>query len=205
VPGLQRSPRVIDGWRSFSRLAAEGNAVKRRPLFVVVLLSVALLATMLVVHCGFLPFAESGRTEAPGLPELDLEAESRKLDWQLQSTDAHRELLDRLSAELIAGRRTLPEAADLLADFSRRRTGEWLRGVGRRYPGRSEEASVAAAVVYFTLCRLQDGNPADEDTARRLAAEYRACYGVPMMLPEPAKGTAIPPCWPAASVSGAGR
>jgi hypothetical protein len=38
--------------------------------------------------------------------------------------DAHRDLLTRLSADLIAGRRRLPEAADLLADFSRRRKGE---------------------------------------------------------------------------------
>jgi hypothetical protein len=138
---------------------------------------------------------ESGRTAAPGLPESDLEAESRELDRQLQSTDAHRELLDRLSAELIAGRRTLPEAADLLADFSRRRTGEWLRGVGRRYPGRPEEAAVACALVYFTLVGLHDGNPEEEAAARHLAAEYRARYGIPLMLPEPQKGAAIPPCW----------
>jgi hypothetical protein len=38
---------------------------------------------------------------------------------------------------------------------------------------------VAAGLVYFTLFRLHDGDPADEDTARRLAAEYRACYGAP--------------------------
>ena len=31
--------------------------------------------------------------------------ESRDLDRQLQDTDAHRELLERLSADLIAGRR----------------------------------------------------------------------------------------------------
>jgi hypothetical protein len=54
-----------------------------------------------------------------------------------------------------------------------------MRGVGRLYPGRSEEASVAAALVYFTLFRLADGSPGDEETARRLAADYRACYGVP--------------------------
>jgi hypothetical protein len=75
----------------------------------------------------------------------DLEAQSRELDRQLQSTDAQRELLDRLSA-------------DLLADFSRRRTGEWLRSVGRRYPDRPEEAAVASAMVSFTLFRLHDGD-----------------------------------------------
>jgi hypothetical protein len=113
-------------------------------------------------------------------------------------------LLDRLSADLIAGRRTFPEAADLLADFSRRCTGEWLRGVGRRYPGRSEEAAVACAVIYFTLFCLHDGDPQDKKTARRLAAEYQACYGVPLTLPEPAKGVALPPCWRAATAGHTG-
>jgi hypothetical protein len=122
----------------------------------------------------------------------------------LQNTDAHRELLDRLSADLIAGHRTMPEAAAELADFSRQRTGQWLRGVGRRYPGRSEKAAVAGALVYFTLFRLRDGDAADEETARRLAAESRACYGAPLTLPEPQKGAAIPPCWRPASAVGPG-
>jgi hypothetical protein len=113
-------------------------------------------------------------------------------------------LLDRLSADLIARRCTLPEAATALADFSRQRKPAWLRGVGRRYPGRSEEASVAAALVYFTLFRLQEGDPEDEDTARRLSADYRACYGVSLALPEPAKGAAIPPGWRAAGLGRAG-
>jgi hypothetical protein len=69
----------------------------------------------------------------------------------------------------------------------------------RRYPGRSEEADVAASLVYSTLFRLRDGNPEDEATARRLF-EYRPCYGVPLTLPKPAKSGAIPPCWRAADL-----
>jgi hypothetical protein len=88
----------------------------------------------------------------------------------------------------------------VLAHFSRQRKPAWLRGVGRLYPGRSEETSVATALVYFTLFRLQGGDLSDEGTARRLAAEYRACYGVPLTLPSPAKGAAIPPCWRAAGL-----
>ena len=82
-----------------------------------------------------------------------------------------------------------------MADFSRQRKPEWLRGVGRIYPGRPEEAAVSASLVGFTMFRLHDGDAADEKTARRLAAEYRACYGIPLTLPEPQKGAAIPPCW----------
>jgi hypothetical protein len=103
-------------------------------------------------------------------------------------------LLERLSADLIAHRCTLPEAASTAAP---------LRGAGKHYPGRSEQASVAASLVYYTLFRLHD-DPADEETARRLAAESRACYGVPLTLPEPAKGAAIPPCWRAAGLVPAG-
>jgi hypothetical protein len=47
---------------------------------------------------------------------------------------------------------------------------------------------VAASLVSFCLFRPHDGDPADDETPRRLAAEYRACYGVPLTLPEPAKG-----------------
>ena len=112
-----------------------------------------------------------------------------------QNTDAHRELLDRRSSDLIAGRCTLPEAAAVLADFSRQHTPGWLRRLGRSYPGRSEEAAVAASLVYYCLFRLHDGNPEDEETGRRLAADYRACYGAPLTLPEPAKGAGIPPFW----------
>jgi hypothetical protein len=154
------------------------NAMKRWLVPVVLLLSCATLVAVVVLSGGFLPNPGAGSV-APGVVESGLDAESRELDRQLQNTDAHRELLDRLSADLIGGRRRLPEAADLLADFSRKRTGEWLRVVGRRYPGRSEEAAVACALVYFTLFCLHDGDPEDEETARRLAAEYRACYGGP--------------------------
>jgi hypothetical protein len=91
-----------------------------------------------------------------------------------------------------------------VADFARQSKPEWLRSVGRRYPGRSQQAAVACALVYFTLFRLHDGNPADEERARRLAAEYRTCYRVPLTLPEPAKGAAIPPCWRAAGLDRAG-
>jgi hypothetical protein len=121
--------------------------VKRRLLFVVLLLSGAVLAAAAVLSRGLLSTGEGDRAATPGPFDSDLDAESRELDRQLQNTDAHRELLRRLSADLIAGRRTLPEAAGLLGDFSRQRSGEWLRAVGRRYPSRSEEAAAACALV----------------------------------------------------------
>jgi hypothetical protein len=94
--------------------------VKRRRLPVVVLASCAVLAAAAIVPGGLVPIPEAGRPSPPGPLESDLDAESLELDRQLRSTAAHRELLQRLSADLIAGRRTLP-AATVLADFSRQR------------------------------------------------------------------------------------
>jgi hypothetical protein len=150
--------------------------MNRRLRAVQVLLSWAVLAA-LIARGGFLPGESPDHPAPPGLLESNLEAESGELDRQLQNTDAHRELLDRLSADLIAGRRSLPKAADLLADFSRRRTGS--RGPAGRL------------LLHPVLPARR--RPEDEKSARRLAAEYRACYGVPLTLPEPAKGAAIPP------------
>jgi hypothetical protein len=48
--------------------------------------------------------------------------------------------------------------------------------------------------------RLRTDHEAEETV--RQAAEYRACYGVPLTLREPAKGEAIPPCWRAAGAGG---
>jgi hypothetical protein len=178
--------------------------VKRRVLSVLLLLSGAVLVVVAVLYGGFRDAGGTGeRAAAPGAFGQDPEAQSRDLDRQLQSTDAHHELLDRLSADLIAGRCTLPEAATLLADFSRERKPDWLRRVGRLHPGRPEQASVAAGLVYYTLFRLQEGDPADEETARRLAADYQARYGIPFTLPAD-KGAPIPPGWRAASAGRAG-
>jgi hypothetical protein len=147
--------------------------MKRRLLPVVVLLSCAEVVAAAILSRSFLFTGGSDRAATPGAFDSEVDAESRELDRQLRSTDAHRELLDRLSADLIAGRRTLPEAADLLADFARQRKPEWLRGVGRRYPGRSEKA-----------WRPNTG-PAP---------------ATPLTLPEPVKGAALPPFWRAAGL-----
>jgi hypothetical protein len=182
--------------RLFSRLAPEDGALKRYLLPAVVLLCCALVAA--VVFSGLLGRAGLTRFAASGPSDPDPDLKAQELDRHLQSTEAHRELLGRLREDLLARRRTLPDAATVLADFAREHKPEWLHGVGRLYPGRPEGASVAASLVYFTLFRLHDGNPADEETARRLAAEYRACYDLPLTSP---KGTSpAPPCWRAAGL-----
>jgi hypothetical protein len=174
--------------------------MKCRVFTVVVLLSCAVLAAVEVLSSGILSHPGAGRSDDPGPFASDLEAENRELDRQLQSTAAHHELLERLSTDLIARHRTLPEAATVLADYSRQSKPDWLRRVGRLYPGRSEQAATAASLVNYSLFRLRDGDPADEETARRLAAEYRACYGILFTLPAD-KGAPTPPGSRAAGLS----
>jgi hypothetical protein len=116
---------------------------------VLVLLGCADLMATAVLSRDFLSTGAVDRPATPGPLAPDPDAGSQELNRQLQSSAAHRELLTRPGADLIAGRRTLPEAAPALAAFSRQRKPAWLRGVGRSYPGHPE-ASVAAALVYFT-------------------------------------------------------
>jgi hypothetical protein len=64
---------------TFFRRAAEDVAVKRRLLFVVVLLSGAALVAVVGIS-GFLPKPGSNLPEAPRLLESDLDAESQELE-----------------------------------------------------------------------------------------------------------------------------
>src|SRR5262249_34383638 len=150
------------------------------------------LAAVLVLRHSF-PGAAGGNGSRAGpldpgsvLVGQDLEAQSRELDRQWQSTDAHREVFDRLSADLIAGRRALPEAGDGLADVSRPRRGEWLRDVGRRSSGRSEQASRPA------------GGPPAWSVTRDRVREGRGRFAAP---PGPPGGSGGPkPMRPVAAI-----
>jgi hypothetical protein len=170
--------------------------MKRRVLALAVLLSCVLLVAAAVLDRGFLANAVKVLSAASGSVDSDPDAFSQELDRHLHNTAAHRELLRGLGADLIARQRPLPEAAELLTDFARQDKPEWLHAVGRLYPGRPEQASVAASLVYYTLFLLRAGDPGDEATARRLVRDYRACYGIPLTPPKTAPR---PPCWPAAS------
>jgi hypothetical protein len=156
--------------------------VKRRLLLPVVLLSCALAAAA-ILYPGLPDAAGGNGSPAAGALEpgsvlvgQDLEAQSRELDRQLQSTDAHRELLDRLSADLIARRRTLPEAAGLLADFSRQRKGEWLRDVGRRHATISPDDMRVAGAGDDGTVRVWTSQADKED--RLLRGHADKVYGV---------------------------
>jgi hypothetical protein len=153
----------------------------------VLVFSCAILAAV-VLYSGLLVGAVAARSVAPGLlddPEVAAVSDrSQDLDQQLQQAEAYHRLLERLSADLLARRRTLPEAGGLLAASDQGRNRDWLRELGRVYPGRSEQARLAANLVYCALRRLRGGSPAEEETARRLAADYRACYGVAFTLPD---------------------
>jgi hypothetical protein len=92
-------------------------------------------------------------------------------------------LLDELGADVLARRRSLAEAAGLLAASGQGHNPNWLSYLARLYPGRSPEARLAANLLYSVLFSLEESNAANEDSARRLAADYRACYGVTFQFP----------------------
>jgi hypothetical protein len=103
----------------------------------------------------------------------DLEAQSRELDRQLQSTEAHRELLGRLSADLIAGRSTLPEAATALAECLLARGAATLRVPPGRLAAIQSRAAWTAAVSFSSSPRSMTrcGLPRQRQT--RLSAHGR--------------------------------
>jgi hypothetical protein len=70
---------------SAEEYAVEDNAMKRRVLQVVVLLSCAILAAVGIVSGGLVPNPGAGRSCDPGLFAPDLDVESRELDRQLHS------------------------------------------------------------------------------------------------------------------------
>jgi hypothetical protein len=174
---------------------------RRRPRAAgrVLVLSCGILLAV-VLYSGLLAVAVVGRSVAPGLCDPEVAAvsdRSRDLDRQRERVGAYQQLLERLSADLIARRRTLPEAVGLLAASEQGRSPDWLRYLGRAYPGRSEQARLAANLVYRALFLLHEGSSVDEETARRLGADYRGCYGVSFTLPDDVAGR--PPWWWAAS------
>jgi hypothetical protein len=151
----------------------------------VLMVSCGILAVV-VLYSGFLAGAVAACSPSGGLdPELAATIkQGRHLDRQLQQAEAYHQLLERLGADVIAGRLSLPEATAELGASGQGRNPNWLRYLGRLYPDRSEQARLAANLVYFALETLQEANSVDEESARRLTADYRACYGVSFKFPD---------------------
>jgi hypothetical protein len=155
-------------------------------LAVVVLYSCFLVGTA-VAHPSF----GSSEVEDPDLaPVVE---KSQQLNRLLAQATAYHDLLERLSADLVARRRTLREAVELLAQTDQGNSPLWLKTLRRAYPGRSDRACLAANLVYNSLFLLQGGTSVDEEIIRRLAADYRSCYGLSFKLP--ADLVDRPACW----------
>jgi hypothetical protein len=162
--------------RQRPRTAGKVLVVSCGILAVVVLYS-SFLAGAVAAH----PFSDDGLPD----PELAVVfAQGQGLDQQLQQAEAYHQLLERLTADVIARRRSLPEAANLLAASGQGCSPGWLNYLERLYPGQSKRGRLAANLIYFALLSLQEGSAQDEECARRLAADYRACYGVSFRFPD---------------------
>jgi hypothetical protein len=145
------------------------------------------ILAVVVLYSGFLAGAVAACSPSGGVLDPELAAsleQSQHLDRQLKQAEAYHQLLEQLGADVIARRLSLPEAAGRLAASEQGRNPGWLHYLSRLYPDRSDQALLAANLIYCTLFSLQEGNSADEESARRLAADYRACYGVSFKFPD---------------------
>src|SRR5262249_16284096 len=89
--------------------------------------------------------------------DATIAAESRRLEDRLRQAYEYREVLNRVSEELAAGRCTLTQAVAELAATDKGRDPEWLRQLRGRYPNRSDRGCLAAALLAYTF-RAADGS-----------------------------------------------
>src|SRR5262249_15551639 len=86
------------------------------------------------------------------------EARGRRIDEQVRVTKDFKHLLDRLSADVAAARRTPEEAASELAASERGRDPRWLALLRKAYPADSDSAC-RAAYVRTVARELQPESP----------------------------------------------
>jgi hypothetical protein len=139
--------------------------------------AVSLVVLYSACLCGRLPSSSSDEVAADGLVEIN-----RKARDVARVGGDYRALLGRLIEDLIAGRRSLSEAAAKLADTERGRDPVWMKGLTSSYPGHSPQQCLAATIILHAVVSQEDPRAARR-LLHRLEQEFRRTYGV-----------AAPPC-----------
>jgi hypothetical protein len=103
-----------------------------------------------------------------------------RLDQELSHFHAYLTLKPQVSAALIAQRLSLTEALKIIAGSDVAKNAWHLRALRMYYPGRPDMECLAANLVEYTVSTLDDYPSLAEQVARRLEAEYRACFGGPV-------------------------
>jgi hypothetical protein len=181
---------------------------RSRPRFGGLLLGFACsIVAGVLVYSVTLASLEKGREEAEKKAEA---AAEEQLAARLDMGWEYRHLMDRLTEDLIAGRRSLDDAAVRLGSSRKGQDATWLRLLHARFPCRTNTECLATNLVVQAVATLKDNPAAARTVAQRLAEEYRSSYGVPLpcpddsllavVLPDPAQETrpAVPPdrTWP---------
>jgi hypothetical protein len=82
--------------------------------------------------------------------DATIQAQARQIEDRFRQVYAYREVLDRVSAELAAGRCTLTRAVQELRATERARDPDWMKQLRRLYPNRSDHDCLAASVLQYT-------------------------------------------------------
>ncbi len=135
---------------------------------------VALLAV--VVYSGSL--VRGVRAQSAQYEQI--QSESRELDRDLTGRIEFSAQLERLRDELTAGRCSLAEAVEILAESKYVRNGDWLRVLGTRFPGHTLEERLGTYLMYCHFVNALEF--ASDETAQRacdLHAQFHSLFGRP--------------------------
>jgi hypothetical protein len=153
---------------------------RRRPLAAGRLLvfgCAALLAV--IVHGGRL--VPGVHAEAECAEQTD--AQAQRLDRQLLRVNAYTNLTYQLGNDLVARRRSLGEAVDVLSAAEKARDPECLRGMALRYPGLTDRELLAVRLIEEACLSATGGAYGSAQVYRELNAQFRACFGRPAPRP----------------------
>jgi hypothetical protein len=106
-----------------------------------------------------------------------LEEQDRQLDCRLRNGQEYHLRLNRLSEDLIAGRRTLPEAVRLLGETAKGRDEVWLASLRDNFNSRSDEEALAANLFHYSVLSCRDVPARAWEVAGRLEVAFRAAFG----------------------------
>jgi hypothetical protein len=139
------------------------------------LAGVVLYSCCLAWQVGILP---GGRNQ----PQLESALrQTRTLERQIQNSREFFAASDRLSQDLIQGRRTLAGAVRELGRLPQNRDPRWLSSLQFFYPGRPLEECLAVTLMGHVKASLEDDATAAQHE-RRLRDDFEASYGRPAPL-----------------------
>ena len=143
------------------------------------ILAVACSALALVVgySCYLVGGGASAADPTTSAELAEIRAESAHLDVEWAKSEEYRMTLERLGADLTAGRCSLTEATTHLGSTRQAQERSWLRRLHVFFPEESDTECLAISLVLQSLSSARD-NPAEaERRARHLERELTASFG----------------------------